>query len=119
MHELSIAESLIDVARQHLPPAAQPRTITVHAGPLRAIEPDAMEWAWRAATEKTEFASTKLDLVELPWRLHCLTCRRDWDADHMNAACACGSTNARPIGGDELQLMSMDVAEAQTTENLK
>ena len=116
MHELSIAESLVELARQHLPAGARPRSITVHTGPMRAIEPDAMTWAWLAAREETEFSEAELELIELPWRLCCLACGHHWSADEMNAACPCGSTGARPVGGDELQLMSMDIVETETAE---
>lgn len=116
MHELSIAESLIDVAREHLPPGGRPSSLTVEAGPMRAIEPDAMEWAWQAARADTEFADAELDLIELPWQLQCLDCDATWSADRIDAACVCGSTAARPVGGDELRLMSMDIVEPETAE---
>jgi hypothetical protein len=48
MHELSIAIALLELAVRELPPGAALKGARVSAGPLRAIEPDAMRFAWEA-----------------------------------------------------------------------
>ena len=46
MHELSIAESLLRLAEEHAPRGAYVRIVRISAGPLRAIDPEAMQWAF-------------------------------------------------------------------------
>lgn len=112
MHELSIAESLIDLVRQNTPADAAVDAVRVVAGPMRGIEPDAMQWAWQAATQGGELDGARLDLELLSWRLRCPQCGRAYTADDMFAACTCGCDYPEFSGGDELTLMSIEVRKA-------
>lgn len=112
MHEFSIALALIDLVRQHAPPGTLIRSIQVRAGPLRAIEPTAMQLAWQAATAGTELAQTRLDLEIPPWTLLCPDCGRTWTSQDLYELCSCGSARSRPVGGDELLLVSLHVDPA-------
>jgi hydrogenase nickel insertion protein HypA len=112
MHELSLAQALIRLVNRHAPPGGEVRTVHVRAGPLQAIESETMQFAWRAATEATRFAGARLQLERLPWHLLCPDCGHEWASAELYADCICGGKNSRPIGGDELTLVSLDVSEA-------
>lgn len=111
MHELSIATTLLDLVRQHTPEGAAVSRVHVRAGALRAIEPEAMQLAWSAATSETDLASSSLDLELLPWRLTCPDCGREWEADDPFEPCTCGCGHCQPSGSNELLLMSIDVRD--------
>ena len=113
MHEFSIAESLVALVRRHLPMGALPRRVTVRIGPLHAISPEAMQWAWTAAAEQAGWKATQLDLDLLPWRLHCLSCGRSWPAELVDECCPCGAPDATLEGGDEMLLMSIEYDAAE------
>ncbi|HVT82902.1 MAG TPA: hydrogenase maturation nickel metallochaperone HypA, partial [Phycisphaerae bacterium] len=74
MHELSIAEALLDQVRRHLPPGSRVLTIRVEAGARRCIEEQALNLAWEALTQDTDLANSRLELATLPWTLRCNTC---------------------------------------------
>jgi Zn finger protein HypA/HybF involved in hydrogenase expression len=107
MHELSIAEAILDLAREHVPTGKRLTSVTVRAGRLRAIDHDAMELAWAAVTDGGDAVS--LDLQLSPWTLRCGQCGRSFESDEHPAACTCGSGDTVPVGTDELQLLSIDV----------
>lgn len=109
MHELSIAHALIGLTREHVPEHAQVRTIRVRVGPLQAIDNDAMQFAWAAATEGSSLQGSELSLEYLPWILNCKACGRRWRSENWSGPCACGSAEVDPTGGDELTLLSIDV----------
>ena len=111
MHELSIANALIRLADEYRPPGCQVDALCVRAGPLRAIDPGAMQWAWQAARRGTQYADAALTLEMLPWRLHCADCGRQWNAPAMIDACDCGSSAVAIDGGDELLLVSLEVRD--------
>ena len=48
MHELSLASSILGIARRSVPPGARLRVVRVVAGPMRAIDSDAMQFAWQS-----------------------------------------------------------------------
>ncbi|MCC7408394.1 MAG: hydrogenase maturation nickel metallochaperone HypA [Phycisphaeraceae bacterium] len=60
MHELSIARALLDQVRRHTPTDATVRQVCVRVGALRAIDPRAMDLAWRAATVGTSLEESQL-----------------------------------------------------------
>ena len=76
---------------------------------LRAIVPEAMDWAWQAVTAATRLEGTRLELQMLPWRLTCPACGRRWETQEMYEPCPCGESRPTPGGGYELALIGLEV----------
>lgn len=112
MHEFSIAEAVLDIARGHVPADCVLTAVRVEAGPMRGIEPDAMQWAWQALMAAEELGEVRLDLTVMPWRLECHACGRVFHADDAIATCVCGCQAARPVDCDHLRLVSIDIDNA-------
>ena len=112
MHELSLATSVLQIARDHTPARMRLTSLRLLAGPLRQIDPQAMQWAWHALTDgQDDVAGAALHLELPPWRMHCQTCGSVFDSADPFAPCGCGSEAVVPRGGDELLLMSIEVEE--------
>ena len=109
MHEMSIAESILDVARRNVPQGATLRSVRMIAGPMRSIDPQCMQMAWAGIGQK----DVTLKLSLLPWRMKCGDCGRLWEQPDLAERCTCGSTQVRPIGGDDLQVLSIEVDDAE------
>ena len=113
MHELSIASAILELARRKLPPACGLTAVHVVAGPMRAIESDAMHFAWQAVVADAGFPGVRLDLELATWTLECPVCHARWKSREFDDGCACGRAHGYPIGGDELQLVSIEVDERE------
>ncbi len=111
MHELSIAQALAELVRQHRPAGVPVLQVQVQAGPMQAVQPDALELAWKAVTQGTDLAQCRVCVETPPWRLRCPECGRQWNSDELESTCACGQSTAYPVGGDELLLLSMEVGD--------
>ena len=109
MHEMSIATALAERVAAHVPEGARLLSIKLYAGPMRGIDPEAMAWAWQGATAHTPLAGATLHLTNLPWSLHCARCAREWESVDPHAPCSCGHPSPDIRGGDELQLVSIEV----------
>lgn len=109
MHELSIAEALYNLVLQVKPPQSKLLGVKVKAGPIRAIDPEQMQTAWQVLLETRGAPMASLKLTLLPWTLQCGDCGRSWTSDTVDGLCSCGSANNRPVGGDDLQLISIEV----------
>ncbi len=117
VHELSIAQALVKLTLQHVrsSESASGRPVVqvaVQVGPLQGIDEPAMQLAWQAATQQSPLQGATLKLEFLPWRLQCPVCQRQWTADSWLVECTCGYTRPVPQGGDELILLSFDLAES-------
>ena len=113
MHELSIAAAVLELARREVPPACVLTGVNVVAGPMRAIEPEAMQFAWTAILTDAKLSDVRLELRTNDWSLQCPSCGARWMSSDLNSTCACGKARGFPIGGDELQLVSIDVDECK------
>ena len=112
MHELSIAMALLEQVGRHTPMGATVRSVQVRAGPLRAIDPDAMQFAWQAAILGSTFDGATLNFDVSPWKWRCLECGRTFESDAINEPCSCGAMPSVHIGSDELTLLSLDVEDS-------
>jgi Zn finger protein HypA/HybF involved in hydrogenase expression len=111
MHELSIVQALMDLVNQHTPPGVAVEAVTVEAGPMRSIDDGAMQLAWQSTVVDTALAKARLEVRLLPWRLQCPACGLQWDSEELFVACACGNASPRPVGGNDLRLVSLDVSD--------
>jgi Zn finger protein HypA/HybF involved in hydrogenase expression len=69
----------------------------------------AMQWAWQAVRAGGPYADSTLDIKDLPWSLRCEACGHKWESETLDEQCACTSEDVRIVGGDQLQLVSLDV----------
>lgn len=123
MHELSIARAIVGLVRPRVPPGTRLTRVCVSAGPLQAVDPIALSWAWQAATAGTPFSASDLRLTPAPWRLRCEACGRVFQADAWDAPCPCGGGDAErrchPEGGDELILETLEVEPIAADDDAK
>jgi hydrogenase nickel incorporation protein HypA/HybF len=111
MHEFSVAVALLELAQRHVPAGSRLLGVSVKAGAMRRIDPDAMQLAWQQAVLDTPAAGATLKLDLPPWTLRCTQCERQWESQELFEPCSCGCDRAFPVGGDELQLMSIEVTD--------
>jgi len=102
MHELSIADAVLQIALTH----AQDRrieAIEIKVGHLRQVVPDALEFAFALVAEGTEAAGAELILEEVPAAGVCRMCGSESELPGFPLACeACGSLDVELIRGEEL-----------------
>lgn len=111
MHELSLARMLVRLVHAHVPADVKVRVVRVRAGAAQAIEPAAMQLAWRAATWRDRLEGASLEFAVHPWVLTCATCGCRWESKDPFERCACGGVEVAAEGGSELVLVSVDAAE--------
>jgi hydrogenase nickel incorporation protein HypA/HybF len=116
MHELSIANSLLDVITETLirQDAARAQRVVVEVGALSGVVPAALRSAFTTAVRGTELAGVELELREVPVELWCDVCnaqRLAMSVQRMHCA-ACGTPSSRVVRGKELELVSIEVLDA-------
>jgi hydrogenase nickel incorporation protein HypA/HybF len=113
VHEFSLATALLEQVRRHVPAGGRLKRVTIEAGPLQGLDPQAMEWAWRSVVDGTPFEQAAIEIIFTRWRLHCPACGNEYAADELAAPCPCGGGAGYPAGGDELRLMSLTIDEPE------
>ena len=117
MHELSIAESILDAVRKEiaLHPGTVPTRVGVKIGSMAAIDPEALKFCFDAIVNGTDWAELKLDTNVILASRICNNCRNVFVVEDYNSICpACSSGETTPDGGDELDLEYLEVEHAGT-----
>ncbi|MBL0174949.1 MAG: hydrogenase maturation nickel metallochaperone HypA [Ignavibacteria bacterium] len=112
MHELSIAESIVDIIRQYVPdPVLTPvRGVRVKIGAQSGVSPDALSFAFSAITIDTHLEHVALRIEEVPFRLRCEACHKVSDSADGIAICPeCGSYSTTVLSGMEMLVSDIDV----------
>ncbi|HEX8341406.1 MAG TPA: hydrogenase maturation nickel metallochaperone HypA [Tepidisphaeraceae bacterium] len=116
MHELSIANSLLDVVTAQLieSGAGRVRRVIIEVGDLSGVVPAALRTAFRAAaTHDVSFAGAVLDIRPVAVTLYCDPCGAERPAVSAAAMrCAvCGRASARVVRGRELDVVGIEVTD--------
>ena len=113
MHELSIADAVLQIADRH----AAGRRVTrveLRVGHLRQVVPDALDFAWQLVTQGTPLDGAELVMEEMPATVRCEACGAESTLEAFPPACReCGSLSVEVAGGDELLVDSLELEEAE------
>jgi hydrogenase nickel incorporation protein HypA/HybF len=115
MHELSIAQSIVEIVSQYVTQEEQERvrTITVRIGAMAGVVPDSLEFCFAAVVHHTPLAHAAMAIEHVPFVVSCHTCEQTAGAEPGIALCPqCGSADTEVLSGTELQVVSIDVDEA-------
>ncbi|MGZ4426388.1 MAG: hydrogenase maturation nickel metallochaperone HypA/HybF [Nocardioidaceae bacterium] len=110
MHELSIAESVVEAIHERIGDARVAR-VRLRVGALSGVVPDALSFCFELATSGTPLEGAELVLVEQAGQAHCRSCGADFALPDLIALCACGSADVEIRAGRELQIVSVDLVK--------
>jgi hydrogenase nickel incorporation protein HypA/HybF len=112
MHELSIAQSIVDIVGQYVTPeqVADVRTVNVRIGALAGVVPDSLTFCFTAITAGTSLAQANLAVDFVPYRVSCTACHTTSHAEPGLALCPhCGSAETAVLSGTELQVVDIEL----------
>ncbi len=112
VHEIGIAEAILDAVEKRA--AGRPvKHARVRAGALLRISEPAINQAFAMVSAGSPAEGARLELVIVPARHICRTCRHTTTSDDAFASCGgCGGIDIVTEGGDELILESIQTTEA-------
>ncbi|MBS1853827.1 MAG: hydrogenase maturation nickel metallochaperone HypA [Acidobacteria bacterium] len=114
MHELSIADSVLEAVRAEAGrhPGAVPVKIGLRIGELAGVDPDALTFGFQALTAGTPWNGLAIEIENTPRRHRCPTCATEFRVVEYRSGCpACGAARTECIGGDELELAYVELEE--------
>jgi hydrogenase nickel incorporation protein HypA/HybF len=119
MHELSIAEAVVDVALRH----ARGRRVSkveLKVGHLRQVVPSSLEFAFELVTSETPLEGAELVIEEVPARGLCRACGIETTMARFPLQCSrCGDLDLELLTGEELLVDALELDEEMTTEGIR
>ncbi|MFW1676468.1 hydrogenase maturation nickel metallochaperone HypA [Pontibacter sp. JAM-7] len=112
MHEMSIAEAIIQVleeqaAAQHY---SRVKAVWLEIGPLAMIEPGSLQFCFGAVTQNSLAEAAILHIINIPGEALCMQCRKTVPVENRYDACkVCGSRQLQVTQGEEMRIKELEV----------
>lgn len=112
MHELSVTESLLQLALSHANKARASKVtgLNLVIGRLSSIMDDSVQFYWDFVTENTICAGAKLNFERRPAILSCADCSTEYTIEKELTPCPkCGGFRTSIVSGEEFYLDSIEI----------
>lgn len=112
MHEMSIAQSIVDILREEMQKAGarKLRSARLEIGQMSAIVPDALSFGFEVITAGTDLDGAELIMDSVPLKAACRTCRREFEIEEYAFHCPfCHSGEIEVLSGQELAVVEITV----------
>ena len=109
MHELAIAQGIVDIAVEASGGARVTRVV-LEVGALTAVMPEALQFCFELASRDTVAEGARLDIVDRPARARCGSCGGERTLAWAGDGCPCGGMDVEWLSGQELKVREMEVA---------
>ena len=116
MHELSIAQSIVDIIRQYVPVdhAEDVRLVKIRVGQLAGVVPDSLDFCFGAIVSDTPLSRARLNIEETLLQSQCKICHEVFVVEGASFLCPqCGSGEIKLISGTELQVVEIELSDRQ------
>jgi hydrogenase nickel incorporation protein HypA/HybF len=114
VHELSIADAILDAVRSEAEkrPGAHISKVGVRIGALSGVEPEALSFGFSALVQGTDLEPLALEIEAVPRSQRCPACDITFAVTEDNLACPrCASGETLLAGGEELDLAYLEVED--------
>jgi hydrogenase nickel incorporation protein HypA/HybF len=111
VHELSIAQSLLDIivdeSNRHK--LARIKTVRLRVGALAAVVPESLRFCFDLVSRDTPASGAAIEIETVPVTARCDKCDLSFEVqDHVFQCPKCGEPVLEMLGGRELDVMSIE-----------
>jgi hydrogenase nickel incorporation protein HypA/HybF len=114
MHELGIANSILESVREEMQKHAGARlhAIGLRIGEWSGVEPESLRFCFGVLARETcaAGAELKIEMGSLQWR--CRSCHKEFTPAEGESRCPdCGASYCRLVSGQQLEIAYLDLEE--------
>ncbi len=117
MHELAIAESIVDGVTRHAQECRAQRvtSVRVQIGDASGIVNDSLAFSFEMiATMEPLLSGARLEIERVPHRARCRRCNQEFDVIRFVAQCPdCETWDTDIISGTELRVLDMEIEASE------
>jgi hydrogenase nickel incorporation protein HypA/HybF len=115
VHELSIAEAVVDIALRHAN-GRRVHKVELKVGHLRQVVSSALEFAFELLSNGTALEGAELAIEHVPARGRCRACGTETTLATFPLQCGgCGGLDLELIAGEELLVDALELDEFDMT----
>lgn len=114
MHELGIAQNILEIVRQSVPDEQAPdvKWVRIRVGQFSGVIPDSLDFCFSVIVGETNMPQARLAIEQVPTVSRCKECGHQFQIEDMAFLCPeCESTDLELITGRELQVVEIELTE--------
>ena len=114
MHELSLAQNIVEIIQKFVPKEEwnRIRAVRTIVGEHSGVISDSLQFSYQAITSATILDQSHLEIETVPFMIHCSACDKDSSTEMGNRQCAsCGSFNTNILAGIELTVREIEITD--------
>jgi hydrogenase nickel incorporation protein HypA/HybF len=114
MHELAIAQAILDRARAASEQNGGGRVLKIglRIGEISGVEPDALSFGLEVLSKGTPLEGLALEIDQPRRKLRCTACATEFVPEGFAVACpACGSPASECVAGNELDVTFIELED--------
>ena len=111
MHEMSIAQSIMDIVQQEMARHQVTRVSVIRlvVGEFTAVVPDSLTFCFEPITKDTPLEGVKVELEQVPLTGRCKTCGKEFPIVEYRFICPeCQSQEVETVAGKELFIKEIE-----------
>ncbi|MDR2238977.1 MAG: hydrogenase maturation nickel metallochaperone HypA [Zoogloeaceae bacterium] len=112
MHEMSLAEGVLQIIEDHAAKAnfSRVKTVWLEIGALAGVEIEAMRFCFDAVTRGSVADGAALEIVAVPGAAWCMRCSEEVGvAERYDPCPRCGGYQLQLTGGTEMRVKEFEV----------
>ena len=112
MHELALAESIVQIVDKEMKkyPGSKAIRVAIKLGALHEIVPDALQFGFDTMTVKTSLEGAKLDIERIAIKGRCRNCGHEFEIEEYMFICPqCYSGDIEMTQGDILEISHIEI----------
>ena len=117
MHEMSLAEDVIDILKEQLENVDLElvRIVRVAVGEMMMVEKNTFIFAYDAIKEDTPLKNSSMELIEVPLKALCQSCGCRFSPEKLFPRCTqCGSDDYVIEQGKDMYVQEVEIEESQS-----
>lgn len=114
MHELSVAQNIIEIVTEHARKhnATSVSEVELTIGTISGVIPETLEFAMDVCVKNTLLEGAKIKMEIIKAKSRCLSCQQEFDMEDIYMICPhCGSMRYEIIQGKELKVKSIKIED--------
>lgn len=114
MHELGIAQNILEIVQQSVPEELAPdvRKIRLRIGQFAGVVPESLDFCFGVIVGQTDMKEAVLSIEQVPTISLCRECGLKFQVEDLAFLCpSCKSANLELLSGKELEIVDIEVAD--------
>jgi hydrogenase nickel incorporation protein HypA/HybF len=112
MHELSIAQNIVDILNENIAlyECSKVKTVLLEIGEYSGIIPDSLMFCFDSIKSDTLFDNAELKIKNIPFRIYCNACKSETGNNFGMRICEkCGGYDTEIISGTEMKITEVEI----------